>query len=143
MIEKAEVIRRLIERTQQDFVSYYAATPRKERAEHLMSYALTLDVTLIGLERELDQMLPDTEDDGSVEASCALNTGCMMLSLIEVMKGDTLRGYDEAVSLFFDSMDFKIQQSLAESGIERPTEPQIASHELMLQERQWFAKLLG
>jgi len=106
-----------------------------------MSFALALDPTLVGLDQELEQLLPDTEDDGSWEASYALNTGCMILNLIEAMKGEASRSYNEAVTLFFDSVDFKVQQSLEQSGIEHPTEAQIANHEYMQMERQWFSIL--
>lgn len=139
----SEVIRLLIERTQQDFVSYYASTPKEQRAEQLVAYALSLNEALIPLEGELKKMLPDTEDDGRFQASYAINTGCMMLDLIEVMKGPSSRSYDEAVTPFFDSVYFKVREALLKSGIDKPTETQIAEHEIMLGERRWFSTLLA
>lgn len=107
-----------------------------------MSYALRMNYALVTFENDLNQMLPDTEDDGRWQASYALNTGCMMLNLVDLMKGGSTHAYDEPVTLFFDTIDFKVQEALEKVGIEQPSEEQIASHDLMLGERQWFSKLL-
>ena len=46
-MDRIEVTRRLIERTQRDFLSYYLRTPHRQLADRLMSYALALDQALI------------------------------------------------------------------------------------------------
>lgn len=140
MKTKAEIVRLLIEHTQQDFVSYYASTTVSALAKRIIELALCLDPALVDHERELDKMLPDTEDDRRWEASYAINTGGMMLSLIEIMRTDNQQSFKDAVTLFFDTVDFKVQQALEASGICRPTESQIASHELMAGERAWFSE---
>lgn len=143
MNEKIEVIRRLIERTQEDFTSYYEQTSHEKVARQIAAYALNLDHALVNLEEPLGQMLPDTEDDGRWQASYALNTGGMILSLINAMKGNVSAAYKESVMLFFDTVDFKVQEALDEVGIEDPSEEQIANHQLMQRDRLWFSNLLA
>lgn len=141
MKEKVEVIRRLIERTQNDFMSYYDSTAHEQTARQILGYALSLDRSLVSFEEHLDQMLPDTDDDGRWQASYALNTGSMVLSLIDAMKGNAATAYEECVTLFFDTVDFKVQEALNEAGIGQPSEEQIRCHELMQRERLWFSVL--
>lgn len=143
MNEKIEVIRCLIERTQDDFTSYHEQTIHEKIAGQIASYALSLNPMLASLEEPLGQMLPDTEDDGRWQASYALNTGSMILSLIDAMRGNVSAAYEESVILFFDTVDFKVQEMLDEGGIAEPSEEQIANHQLMQRERLWFTKLLA
>ena len=86
-------------------------------------------------------MLPDTEDDGRFEASFALNTGAMVLSLLNYVDSGDEAHYRDAVSLFFDTVDFKVHEELGKAGIVTPSEQQIASHPLLVQERRWFASI--
>lgn len=111
------------------------------KAEQFIGLALALDPKLIKYEQEIDKMLPNIDDDGRWEASYALNTGAMMLSLIELMRSENKASYKDAVTLFFDTVDFKVQQSLEASGIKKATEEQIAGHDLMIREREWFASI--
>lgn len=143
MNENIEVIRCLIERTQDDFTSYYEQTIHEKIARHIASYALNLDPMLVSLEEPLGQILPDTEDDGRWQASYALNTGGMILSLIDAMRGNVSAAYEESIMLFFDTIDFKVQEAFDEGGIAEPSEEQIANHPVMQRERLWFTNLLA
>ncbi len=86
-------------------------------------------------------MLPDTEDDGRVTASYALNTGAMVLSLIDYINTRDEQHYRDAVTLFFDSVDFKVHEQLESIGVTAPTDEQVDAHPLLSEERRWFQSL--
>ena len=141
MMDKAQVIRELIRRTKDDFVAYFAGTPLAERAALIVELAISGDARLAGMRQELTAMIPDTENDGSWQCSYALNTGVMIESLLEYQAtGETTR-YDTAVRVFFDSLDFRVQQDMEGKGISRPTEEEIAAHPLFVREQAWFDQL--
>lgn len=133
----AEIVRQLVARTRADFVSYFEGSRRSERAAELAAWAEAGDPRITGCAAEIEAMLPDTDDDGSWAASYALNAGCIMLCLIEVTGGKA-EAYEEAMTLYFDTVDFKVQQELAAAGISHPTEAQIANHPLLASEKTWF-----
>lgn len=133
----AEVVRQLVARTRADFVSYFAGSQHAERAAELVAWAQAGDPRLNNCPAEIDAMLPDTEDDGSWAASYALNAGGIILCLIELSAGNTA-AYEEAVTLYFDTVDFRVQQDLEAAGIKYPTEAQIANHPIMVSENTWF-----
>jgi hypothetical protein len=90
----------------------------------------------------LEAMLPDSEDDGSWEASYALNTGAMVLALIDYSSSGYQQHYREAVTLFFDTVDFKVHQELESRGMTSPTEQEVAAHPVMVRERAWFENVV-
>lgn len=139
----SEIIRELVRRTQNDFVSYFAGTSQADRAALIVAFALSGDARLASLREELDEMIPDTELDGRWECSYALNNGIMIMSLIDYQRTGNDENYNEAVTVFFDSVDFKVQQSLEKEGVPVPTEAQIANHPLFVTERAWFDRLVG
>ena len=135
----AHVIRKLIERTRSDFVSYFEGTPQQTDAKRIIAAAVE-GATSLPDERELlESILPDTEDDARLVASYALNTGVMVLSLIDYERTRDEAHYRDAVTVFFDTIDFRVHEELENAGIRAPTEQQIASHPLMASERRWFA----
>lgn len=140
-MNKTQIIRELIRRTREDFDSYFSGTPLEDRACLFTELAISGDPTLEQYVGELNEMIPDTEVDGSIQCSYALNTGIMIESLIYFTKTENKEHYESAVEVFFDSVDFKVQDLLERSGITRATENQIATHPLMLEERAWFNSL--
>ena len=139
---KAQIIRALIEQTQSDFVSFYAGTAKAERANELMSWALAADRRLLSCVNDVEAMLPNTEgDDGSGATSYALNAGVMMLCLIDAMSGQADSSYDEAVTAFFDTVDFRACRALEAELNRLPTEEEIASHPFSQQACAWFAEI--
>lgn len=138
---KVGVICALVERTKDDFLSYYTDSERAERAAQILSWALSQDSRILSCEKELDSILPDTDEDGTWSASYALNTGVMLLCLISAMRGNPQDSYDEAAQAFFDTVDFKVQELLEQGGVSAPSEAQIAQHPLMRREKTWFATL--
>ncbi len=141
MRDRASIIRKLIERTASDFLSYFEGTPLKSDAERIIAAALG-GLSLLPQERDLlERMLPDTENDGRCEASFALNTGAMVLSLIDYVDTRDEAHYQDAVTLFFDTVDFKVLEELENAGIATPSEQQIATHPLFVQERRWFTSV--
>ena len=140
-MDRVSIIRKLIERTASDFLSYFDGTPLRSDAERIIAMAVG-GLSLQPEDRDLlEWMLPDTEDDGRFEASFALNTGAMVLSLLNYVDSGDEAHYRDAVSLFFDTVDFKVHEELEKAGIDTPTEQQIASHPLLVQERRWFASI--
>jgi hypothetical protein len=138
-MDHAAVVRKLIERTARDFSSYFEGTPQAAAAERIMSSVVT-GARFRSEDRELvESMLPDTEDDGRWEASYALNTGAMVLSLIDFLQTRDEEHYRDAVTLFFDTVDFKVHQELESRGVTAPSEDEIATHPLFVEERAWFA----
>lgn len=135
------IVQALIARTREDFSGYYRGDPRESRAQLLVQWAVDADPRLDPARAEIDAMLPDTEQDGRWEASYALNTGCMMLCLIDFRASGEPHHCQEAVRLFFDTVDFKVQQRLEGEGVVQPSELQITSHPVYAQERQWFERL--
>ena len=140
-MSKTKVIRKLIERTKDDFVSYFTSGPSLERAGTIVNWAITGDPRLASCKDEVESMLPDTNQDGRWESSYALNTGLLIVCLIQYEDTHHDKVYSEAVTLFFDSVDFKVQQSLEAQGINHPSESQIQSHALYAAQRQWFKEL--
>ncbi|MNZ50335.1 hypothetical protein D3C78_681210 [compost metagenome] len=138
---RAGVIRALIRRTQHDFLSYFEGTSFSERAAQIVMLAVSGYPGLASLRDELTSLVPDTETDGSWECSYALNAGAIMLSLIDYQIDGDEGHYEEAVTLFFDTIDFKVQQDLEREGIFYPTQEQISSHEYFVREKSWFFKL--
>jgi hypothetical protein len=132
------VIQKLIEHTARDFTSYFAGTDLSTDASRIIHVALTDPRFLMADRQLLEWMILDTEDDGRWEASYALNTGAMMLGLIDYLKNGDENHYHEAVTLFFDTVDFKVHQDLESRGVTSPNEQEIAVHPLMVQERAWF-----
>lgn len=141
MMDRANIIRKLIGRTASDFLSYFEGTPRKSDAERIIAAAVG-GLSSLAQERDLlECMLPDTENDGRCEASYALNTGAMVLSLIDYVHTRDEAHYREAVTLFFDTVDFKVHEELENAGIVTPSEQQIVTHPLFVQERLWFTSV--
>jgi hypothetical protein len=66
-----------------------------------------------------------------------------MLCLLDYRKTGDRKHYDSAVALFFDTVDFKVQQILEGEGVTHPTEAQIHDHALYRSEREWLEKLTG
>ena len=66
----------------------------------------------------------------------------MILNLIDYQSTENKNYYDEAVTVFFDTVDFKVQQDLEEQGNSRSTEAQIRSHKLFVLEETWFKQLV-
>ena len=64
-----------------------------------------------------------------------------MLGLIDYLKTGDEKHYEEAVTLFFDTVDFKVHQDFELRGVTSPTEQEIAAHPLMLRERAWFESM--
>ncbi len=140
-MDRATTIRRLIERTAVDFVSYFEGTPHEDAAERSIAAAVAGLVMLPDDRALLQAILPDTEDDGRWEASYALNTGAMMLSLIDYLNTRDEQHYRDAVTLFFDTVDFEIHEVFEQAGVTTPTDEQIAAHPLLAREQRWFASL--
>ena len=137
----ASVIQKLIERTAQDFTSYFTGTNLSADAFRIIHAAVTEPRSLTPDRLLLEWMIPDTEDDGRWEASYALNTGAMVLGLIDYLKTGDESHYDDAVTLFFDTVDFKVHQDFELRGVTSPSEEQVASHPLMREARAWFASV--
>jgi hypothetical protein len=142
-MDRVQIIRELIRRTRADFDSYFTGTPLETRAHMITELAILGKAELAKYHQELSEMIPDTESDGSWRCSYALNTGVMIESLLDYQATADNEHYDAAVEVFFDSVDFKVQEDLEKKGIARSTEGQIAAHPLMLAEREWFVKLTG
>jgi hypothetical protein len=140
-MDRATIIRRLIERTAADFVSYFVDTPHEGGAARVIAAAIAGPPTLFADREIVEALLPDTEEDGRWEASYALNTGAMVLSLIDYVQTNDEQHYRDAVTLFFDTVDFKVHQQLEQGGIDTPRPEQIATHPLLTQERRWFESL--
>ncbi|MGE0388191.1 MAG: hypothetical protein AB7Q97_25995 [Gammaproteobacteria bacterium] len=133
-----DTIRALIARTREDFSGYFRSGPLESRARLLVQWAADGDPRLDAARGEIDAMLPDTAQDGRWEASYALNTGGMILNLIDLRASGDERHCREAVTLFFDSVDFKVQRQLESAGVHDPSQSRIASHPLYVRERHWF-----
>jgi hypothetical protein len=140
-MDHAAIIRKLIERTALDFLSYFEDPQSSAAAERIIKAALAESPSLSGEREVLDSMLPDTEDDGRWEASYALNTGGMVLSLIDYLETGDEDHYRDAVTLFFDTVDFKVQQELESRGVTAPSEEEIDAHPLFVEARAWFANV--
>lgn len=140
-MDHAAIIRKLIERTAPDFVSYFEGTQLSAAAERIIKAALS-DSSFLSGDRELvERMLPDTEDDGRWEAAYALNTGAMVLSLMDYLRTRDEDHYRDAVTLFFDTVDFKVHEELESRGVATPSEQEIAAHPLFVGERAWFGSV--
>jgi len=109
-LNKDRIIRELIKRTRLDFESYFLGTALESRAGEIVARALAGNKDIVHMKEELGSMIPDTNDDGSWECSYALNTGMMILNLIDYLLNEDEAYYDDAVAVFFDSVDFKVQQ---------------------------------
>ncbi len=140
---KDRIIRELIKRTRQDFENYYLGKTLESRAGEIVAMALAGNKDICDMKEELESMIPDTNDDGSWECSYALNTGVMILNLIDYLLTEDDAYYDDAVLVFFDSVDFKVQQDFERQGIGRPSEEQILDHEFYQAEKHWFAEMTG
>lgn len=138
-IEREQLIRELIKRTRQDFESYFLGKVLESRACEIVAMALAGNKDIVDVKEELESMIPDTNDDGSWECSYALNTGMMILNLIDYLLTEDEAYYDDAVAVFFDSIDFKVQQDFERQGIGSPSEEQISDHAFYKTEKQWFA----
>ncbi len=138
-MDRVATIQRLIKRTAGDFTSYFEGTDLLADASRIIQVAITNPGVLAVDRQLLEWMLPDTEDDGRWEASYALNTGAMVLGLIDYLKTGDEQQYLDAVTLFFDTVDFKVHQELESQGLTSPSEQEIAGHPLMVRERAWFA----
>lgn len=140
-MDHATVLRELIARTAADFVSYFEDPKLSVAADQIIQAALAGSPSLPGDREMVESMLPDTEDDGRWEASYALNTGAMVLSLIGYLQTRDEKHYRDAVTLFFDTVDFKVHQELESRGITTPSEEEIAAHPLFVEERAWFTSV--
>jgi hypothetical protein len=137
-MDKLRILRELIKRSRNDFDSYFLGTPLADRARQITEMAVCGDASLRRHGEKLKEMIPDTEQDGSWQCSYALNVGVMIESLIAFQATGRDEHYENAVTSFFDSVDFKVQEELEKTGVDRATEDQIASHPLMMAERAWF-----
>jgi hypothetical protein len=140
-MDRASIIRELIRRNATDFVSYFESTPQEHEAERIIAASIDGSSALSADRAVVEAMLPDTEDDGRPEASYALNTGAMVLSLIDYLKTGDDQHYHDAVTLFFDTVDLRIHEQLERAGIPLPTDEQVVRHPLQTQERRWFQSL--
>lgn len=140
-MNRATVIRELISRTKKDSVSYFRNAPVAKQADQVVEWVLSGDSRLASIRNEVEAMIPDTDEDGSWECSYALNTGVMILSLIDYEATEADDHYIEAVTKFFDTVDFKVQQELESQGIAHPNKSQIANHPVFLREHEWFNQL--
>jgi len=138
---KAAILQALIQRTRDDLVFYFQDAACAARAQELIAWSLSGDQRLAAARDELEAMLPNTEEDGSWESSYALNTGAMILCLIDYQSTQDERHYTEAITLFFDTIDFKVQQLLERQHVYQPAEQQIQSHPFYVAEREWFDNL--
>ena len=64
-----------------------------------------------------------------------------MLSLIDYINTQDEQHYRDAVTLFFDTVDFKVHEQLEAAGITARTEEQVTTHPLLNEERRWFQSL--
>lgn len=140
-MDRMSIIRSLIARTAADFLSYFAQTPRAGDAQRVIAAAVAGSSAPFDDREVIEAMLPDMEEDGRWEASYALNTGAMVLSLIDYVQTEVEQYYRDAVALFFDTVDFKVHEKLEQAGVETPSDEQIASHPLLTQEQRWFKSL--
>jgi hypothetical protein len=140
-MDKTLIIRKLVEHMGKDFVSYFDGTPQLKTAKLLIELSITGDPNISSKRDEIESIIPDTEDDGNWECSYALNTGGMILSLIDYMFNKDEIKYSEAVALFFDTVDFKVQEDLEKNGVPHPTEEQIRSHPIYVREQAWFINI--
>jgi hypothetical protein len=140
-MKKEQIITALIQRTREDWVSYFSNSPIAEKAEWIVDLAISGDSRILEKKSELKGMIPDTENDGSWKCSYALNTGVMIESLIEYREDSSCEHFETAVSMFFDSVDFKVQQDLEREGTLNPTEEEITTHPLYVREKLWFDDL--
>lgn len=138
----AQIICEMIQHTKHDFISYFRGTHLSQKAEFITELALSGDDTLASMRSELESIIPDTKTDGSWECSYSLNTGSMILNLIDYQYTENEKHYDDAVTVFFDAVDFKVQQDLERQGISRPTEAQTRNHEVFVLEKAWFHQLV-
>ena len=134
------VIQKLIERTASDFVSYFRGTEHVA-AERIIKVALTQPLSLPADRELVESMLPDTEDDGRWEASYALNTGGMVLAFTDYLLTRDEHHYRDAVTLFFDTVDFKVRQELESRNVMTPADEEIAAHPRFVEARAWFMGL--
>ncbi len=135
---KKDIVQRLIEHTKNDYLSYFSSSSESSISESVVNQALSQQGLSVEMRSKIESMLPDTEDDGSWECSYALNTGIMLLCLIDYDQTGDEKYYKDAVEMFFDTVDFKVQQELETKGILNPTEDQILNHSLYLKEQEWF-----
>jgi len=140
-MNKIQAIREIIRQTRKDFENYFRGTDSEEKAKKLIEIALNDTDEIKTFRNEIDSMIPDTEDDGSWECSYALNTGLILLNLIDYLKEPSEKLYDETVSVFFDTVDFKTQQYLEKDGIRHASEEQILNHDFYKGEKKWFDEM--
>ena len=142
-MDKKEIIKKLIEHTKEDFLSYFEDKSIQVKASEILEMALTGNSLLFSKRDELDSIIPDTEDDGSFACSYALNTGIMILNLIDFeLTGDD-KFYNNTITLFFDTVDFKVHEDLEQKYVTNPTESEIIKHDIFIREKKWFDNLFN
>jgi|SRR3989339_131154 len=137
-----KIIKEIIKHTKHDFISYFKNETLRRKAEKFIELAITGDDDLLLYKNEIELMTPDTNDDGSLECSYALNTSVLLLNLIDFIKTKDVKFYNESVVSFFDTVDFKTQNELEKAGNSRPTEKQISSHDYYIKEKKWFKNIV-
>ena len=141
-MEHAAIIREMIRHTRQDFLAYFEGTRLSQSAAAIIALAISGDSRLASIRGELETIIPDTNEDGNWQCSYALNTGVMILSLIDFQMTENRKHYENAVEMFFDTIDFKVQEALEKKGNLRPAEDQIRSHPLYIREKAWFDEIV-
>jgi hypothetical protein len=127
----------LVERTREDFTSYFHGTETEELARSLIHAVLADPEKALREKQQIELLLPDTEDDGSLEASYALNAGAIVTLLVNFATTGAAACADNAISLLLDSADFRAQEALEAAGIAEPTEEQIRQHPIFAREQEW------
>jgi hypothetical protein len=137
-----ELLIALVERTRADFTCYFAGTPTEEIACGLIDAVLENPENSRREKQQIEFLLPDTEDDGSLEASYALDAGVIATLLVDFATTGSERSAEEAASLLLDSADFRARDALEAEGISDPTEDQIRRHPIFAREKDWLEKAM-
>jgi hypothetical protein len=110
-------------------------------APKIIETALRDEEKLVEYRSILEDILPDTNDEGSWECSYALNAGSIILSFCNYLETCDITNIKEAITLYFDTVDFKVQQELEKKGNSRPTEREIANNILYITKKNNIDKL--
>ena len=140
-MESRQLLLALVERTRRDFVSYFADTPNAEVAEQLIDTVLANPKGALRERQQLEFLIPDTEDDGSLEASYALNAGVIVTLFVDFAITGSQTCVDEAATLLLDTAYFKAGAALEASGVPEPTDVQMKEHLIFVREKQWLENL--
>jgi hypothetical protein len=142
-VKPREILLALVDRKRDDFTSYFVGTSNAEAVAKLVDAVLSDPKKATAERQRIEVLIPNTEDDGSLEASYALNAGVIVTLFADFALTGSETCVEDAKTLFLDSADFRAQEALRVSGVHEPTEDQIREHPIFVRERQWLDGVVG